>query len=162
MRLSAGPNYEVVFQVFLAAIVHEVHILVDRWVTHSPEKGNIGAPFTGIAADEIIPLREQRFLGQRHDPPPRRPAPRGAGNISALSRSEVRFRDITPQEIEEYVATGEADDKAGAYGIQGFGATIVRRVDGDYFAVMGLPLQLLVRVLGRMGLSYVFGPVELA
>jgi septum formation protein len=50
-------------------------------------------------------------------------------------------------------------DKAGAYGIQGFGATIVDRVDGDYFAVMGLPLNRLVRLLERLGLVYDFGPI---
>jgi septum formation protein len=48
-------------------------------------------------------------------------------------------------------------DKAGAYGIQGFGATIVDRVDGDYFAVMGLPLNRLVHLLRSLGLRYDFG-----
>jgi septum formation protein len=55
------------------------------------------------------------------------------------------------------VATREPMDKAGAYGIQGFGATIVSRVDGDYFAVMGLPLQRLVRLLAELGVRYTFG-----
>jgi septum formation protein len=50
-------------------------------------------------------------------------------------------------------------DKAGAYGIQGYGATIVERVDGDYFAVMGLPLNRLVGLLGELGLHYRFGPI---
>jgi len=50
-------------------------------------------------------------------------------------------------------------DKAGAYGIQGFGATIVARVDGDYFAVMGLPLQRMVRLMADLGLNYRFGAV---
>jgi len=53
-------------------------------------------------------------------------------------------------------------DKAGAYGIQGFGATIVERVDGDYFAVMGLALNRLVRLLEALGLSYEFGPLRVA
>jgi septum formation protein len=53
-------------------------------------------------------------------------------------------------------------DKAGAFGIQGFGATIVARVDGDYFAVMGLPLQRLARLLARLGIRYAFGPLEIA
>ena len=48
-----------------------------------------------------------------------------------------------------YIATREPMDKAGAYGIQGYGATIVERVDGDYFAVMGLALQRLVRAAWR-------------
>ena len=55
-----------------------------------------------------------------------------------------------------YVATGEPMDKAGAYGIQGFGATIVERIEGDYFAVMGLPLVRLVRLLAERGIHYDF------
>jgi septum formation protein len=51
-------------------------------------------------------------------------------------------------------------DKAGAYGIQGYGATIVERVDGDYFAVMGLPLNRLARLLESLGLVYEFGPLR--
>jgi septum formation protein len=48
-------------------------------------------------------------------------------------------------------------DKAGAYGIQGFGATIVDGVDGDYFAVMGLPVNRMIRLLESVGLVYRFG-----
>jgi septum formation protein len=71
----------------------------------------------------------------------------------------VTFRPLAEREIAAYIATGEPMDKAGAYGIQGFGATIVERVDGDYFAVMGLALNRLVRLLERLGLSYPFGPL---
>ena len=60
------------------------------------------------------------------------------------------------REIGAYVATGEPMDKAGAYGIQGYGATIVERVDGDYFSVMGLGLRRLVELLERVGRSYSF------
>jgi septum formation protein len=81
---------------------------------------------------------------------------------SAVESVNVEFHQLTATEIERYVATREPMDKAGAYGIQGYGATIVRRVDGDYFAVMGLPLQLMVRVMARLGLRYAFGPVEVA
>ena len=72
----------------------------------------------------------------------------------------VTFHELTEERIAAYVATGEPMDKAGAYGIQGFGAVNVARVDGDYFAVMGLPLQLLIRVCGRLGLRYAYGPLE--
>ena len=51
-------------------------------------------------------------------------------------------------------------DKAGAYGIQGYGATIVERVDGDYFAVMGLALGRLIGLCRAVGLRYSFGPLE--
>ena len=74
----------------------------------------------------------------------------------------VTFRPLSDAEIAGYVATGEPMDKAGAYGIQGYGATIVERVEGDYFAVMGLPLNRLVRLLESLGLEYPFGPVRLA
>lgn len=81
---------------------------------------------------------------------------------SAIEEVTVTFHDLSDADITAYIATREPMDKAGAYGIQGFGATIVRSVDGDYFAVMGLPLQRLVVLAERMGLRYPFGPLELA
>ena len=81
---------------------------------------------------------------------------------SGLEEVDVTFRALTEREIERYIDTGEPMDKAGAYGIQGFGATIVERVDGDYFAVMGLPLNRLVGLLGMLGLRYDFGPLTAA
>ncbi|MBO4584659.1 MAG: septum formation protein Maf [Clostridia bacterium] len=55
-------------------------------------------------------------------------------------RTDVEFRALREQEIADYVATGEPMDKAGAYGIQGVGATLVRRINGDFYNVMGLPV----------------------
>ena len=81
---------------------------------------------------------------------------------SDVEEVSVTFRSLTEADITAYIATREPMDKAGAYGIQGFGATIVSRVDGDYFAVMGLPLQRMVRLLERVGVSYRFGPLEVA
>jgi septum formation protein len=78
---------------------------------------------------------------------------------SAVEEVNVTFHSLSDGDIAAYIATREPMDKAGAYGIQGFGATIVERVDGDYFAVMGLPLQLLVRVLRELGVRYAFGPL---
>lgn len=78
---------------------------------------------------------------------------------SAVEEVDVTFHGLTPGEIDAYIATREPMDKAGAYGIQGFGATIVARVDGDYFAVMGLPLQRMVRLMAELGLGYRFGAV---
>jgi septum formation protein len=76
---------------------------------------------------------------------------------SVVEEVGVTFHALTPDDIRAYIATGEPMDKAGAYGIQGYGATIVQRVDGDYFAVMGLPLQRLVRLMGELGVRYRFG-----
>lgn len=80
--------------------------------------------------------------------------------VQAAEEVEVTFRRLSDDEMDAYVATGEGMDKAGAYGIQGFGATIVERIDGDFFAVMGLPLVRLIALLGEVGLSYRFGNVE--
>jgi len=81
---------------------------------------------------------------------------------SGVEEVDVSFHALNDADIASYIATREPMDKAGAYGIQGFGATIVARVDGDYFAVMGLPLQRLVQVFARLGLRYAFGPLEVA
>lgn len=59
----------------------------------------------------------------------------------------VYFRNLRPSEIEEYVLSGEASDKAGAYGIQGRAAAFVERIEGCYFNVVGLPLASLVEKL---------------
>ena len=77
--------------------------------------------------------------------------------LSAVEEVDVTFHPLTGDEIDAYIATREPMDKAGAYGIQGFGATIVQRVDGDYFAVMGLPLQRMVRLMASLGVRYKFG-----
>jgi nucleoside triphosphate pyrophosphatase len=87
-------------------------------------------------------------------------AVRWRGRIeSGVEEVGVTFRTLRDEIIERYIATGEPMDKAGAYGIQGYGATIVSRVDGDYFAVMGLALGKLVSLFGKLGLSYDFGPL---
>jgi septum formation protein len=79
---------------------------------------------------------------------------------SALEAVRVRFRPLDDRECEEYVATGEPLDKAGAYGIQGFGSALVESIDGDYFAVMGLPVVRTLALLRRHGWRYAFGGIE--
>lgn len=62
-------------------------------------------------------------------------------------KTTVVFNALTEKEIEAYLDTGEAYDKAGAYGIQGFGALLVERIEGDFYNVMGLPLSKLNAML---------------
>jgi len=78
---------------------------------------------------------------------------------SGIRQTTVRFHPLEDAAIAEYVATGEPLDKAGAYGIQGYGAVLVERIEGDYFTVMGLGLELLVELLAAVGLRYRFGEV---
>lgn len=61
--------------------------------------------------------------------------------------TKVKFRELTDEEIRNYIASGEPMDKAGSYGIQELGALLVEGVDGDYFNVVGLPLCKLGKIL---------------
>ena len=61
------------------------------------------------------------------------------------SETKVEFYPLTEKQIEDYVASGEPMDKAGAYGIQGLGCTLVKRIEGDYYTVVGLPIAEVVR-----------------
>jgi septum formation protein len=65
--------------------------------------------------------------------------------------ARVKFREIPPEEIAFYVSTGEPLDKAGAYGVQGYGSVIVERIEGNFFTVMGLPLTKVHEVLKSLG-----------
>jgi len=72
---------------------------------------------------------------------------------SAVSRSEVRFKPLSAEEIAEYAATGECDDKAGAYAIQGRAARFIVELRGSYSGVMGLPLYETVQLLEKLALE---------
>ena len=66
-------------------------------------------------------------------------------------KTRVHFRPMTDAEIAAYIATGEPMDKAGSYGIQGYGAIFIDHLEGDYFSVMGLPLCPLEHLLRGCG-----------
>ncbi|MGH8737459.1 MAG: Maf family protein [Burkholderiales bacterium] len=68
-----------------------------------------------------------------------------------LSRTAVQFRALGEDEIRQYIATGEADDKAGAYAIQGRAAQFIAAIRGSYTGVVGLPLYETAQVIERMG-----------
>lgn len=80
--------------------------------------------------------------------------PPGGAVRTLCTRTRVTFRDFAEDELAAYLATGEPMDKAGAYGIQGHGALLVERIEGDYYSVMGLPvagLHVLLRELRTGG-----------
>ena len=70
--------------------------------------------------------------------------------------TRVRFRSLSDETIAAYVATGEPLDKAGAYGLQGYGSVLVERIEGDPFGVIGLPLRLVADLLAAAGRPYRF------
>ena len=74
------------------------------------------------------------------------------GEMTTFSdHTRVEFYPLSDREILDYIATGEPFDKAGAYGIQGRGCVLVKRIEGDFFNVMGLPVARLKREMERVG-----------
>lgn len=72
--------------------------------------------------------------------------------------TQVEFYELSEETVRSYIASGEGKDKAGAYGIQGYGCVLVRQIKGDYFSVMGLPVSESARVLADFG---IYGKVKL-
>jgi len=97
-----------------------------------------------------------RLQGRTHEVMTAVAVARDGELAQALDVSRVTFRPNDRRILEEYVATGEPLDKAGAYAIQGLGAPLVERVEGDFFGVMGLPLRLALDLLAKFGRPYRF------
>ncbi len=76
---------------------------------------------------------------------------RSGATLAETVSTRVRFVPLSETTVAEYAASGDGLDKAGAYGIQGFAATLVERVDGDYFTVVGFPLAAFAAALPRVG-----------
>jgi septum formation protein len=96
-------------------------------------------------------------LGNARPPDPQPPIP---NTQLDLISSDVAIADLTDEEIDTYIATGEPMDKAGAYGIQGLGGRLVRSVVGSYTCVVGLPLVAVHRLLTAAGYSQLNDPTE--
>ncbi|MFN0107567.1 MAG: Maf family protein [Blastocatellia bacterium] len=77
-----------------------------------------------------------------------------AGVSSDVALTRVKFAKITEAEIAWYVATGEPMDKAGAYGIQGYASRFIERIEGSYSNVVGLPVQMVYRLAGELGIEF--------
>ena len=126
----------------------------------------LGADTTVVVRDEVLEkpddagdaLRMLRKLqGRTHQVVTSVALVKGERVHQATDVTNVVFRRMTDDFLRAYVATGEPMDKAGAYGIQGFGAALVERIEGDFFGVMGLPLRLVLALLEEAGERYEFG-----
>ena len=73
--------------------------------------------------------------------------------LSKAVETKVYIKELNPEDIDAYVKSGEPLDKAGSYGIQGLGAVIVEKIEGDYFNVVGLPLSALAESLKEFGIN---------
>jgi len=104
--------------------------------------------------DALAMLR--RLQGRRHDVVTAVCLVARGEELEAIDTTAVVFRAADDDSLRRYVATGEPLDKAGAYGIQGYGAALVERIEGDFFSVMGLPVRLVLDLLTRAGAPYRF------
>lgn len=140
----------------------------------SREKAEAAAKLCGpgdivITADTMVFLDDQRLgkprdeahalemltalQGRRHTVCTGVTLLQGAKRLTQSESTDVFFRSATEEELRRYIATGEPMDKAGAYGVQGRGALLVERLEGDFFNVMGLPVLRLARMLESFGVS---------
>jgi septum formation protein len=110
-----------------------------------------GGAIFGKPADraEAAQMLEQ-LSGQRHEVLSAVALKRDDWLECVLSRSEVQFKKLSPEEIAQYTATGECDDKAGAYAVQGRAARFITELRGSYSGVMGLPLYETAQLLDRL------------
>ena len=125
----------------------------------------LGSDTTVVARDEVLEkpvdaadaLRMLRKLqGRTHQVVTSVALVKGERLYQATDVTNVVFRRMTDALLEAYIATGEPMDKAGAYGIQGYGAALVERIEGDFFSVMGLPVRLVLALLEEAGEPYRF------
>ena len=111
----------------------------------------VGDPETRFREDALRMLRA--LSGRAHTVCTGVSVRRGAQEERFAVSTRVFFRPMTDDEIRAYIKTGEPMDKAGAYGVQSRGALFVERIDGDFFNVMGLPVEQLGLVLARFGVK---------
>ena len=108
----------------------------------------------GKPADELEAFKMLSTLsGCRHQVYTGLTVLQGEEQYTVSEETTVTFRELSAEEIDRYIATGEPMDKAGAYGIQGYGALLVEGIQGDYYNVMGLPVCRLGLLLRRLGVD---------
>ena len=108
----------------------------------------------GKPADELEAFKMLSTLsGCRHQVYSGMTVLRGEEKYTVSEETTVTFRELSAEEIDRYIATGEPMDKAGAYGIQGYGALLVSGIQGDYYNVMGLPVCRLGMLLRQLGVD---------
>jgi septum formation protein len=146
-------------------VVRLAHAKARAVIAHTPGEVVLAADTTVVLAGELFSKPADaadavamlsRLQGRTHEVMTAVAVARDERIEHALDISHVTFRPADRATLEAYVATGEPLDKAGAYAIQGLGATLIERVEGDVFGVMGLPLRLVLDLLERFGRPYRF------
>lgn len=147
---------------------HTVRLAIEKATTVArshPGRWVLGADTVVVLDDRILgkprsPVEAERMLaslaGRRHEVVTAVALVRDAATVHRVSVSTVWIRALDEGLIRRYVATGEPMDKAGAYAVQGKGAILVDRIEGDFFTVMGLPIALVSQMLASVGV----GPLQ--
>ena len=127
---------------------------------HHPDAAVVGADTTVVIDEQILAKPTDRadaarmlrlLAGRTHEVLTGVAVVRGARRLSRVSSTSVTFLPMTAADIAWYAASGEPDDKAGAYAIQGLASRVVERIDGSYSNVVGLPVALVHRLLKELG-----------
>ncbi|NOY56882.1 MAG: septum formation inhibitor Maf [Actinobacteria bacterium] len=111
----------------------------------------VGKPRDIVEAEEML----ETLAGRRHEVITAVALVHGSEIKERSSTTSVWMRPFDREIVRSYLATGEPMDKAGAYAVQGVGALLVDRVDGDFFTVMGLPLDAVIEMLRSVGFGAV-------
>ena len=111
------------------------------------DNATLGKPLDAAHARELL----KSLSGREHQVWTAVCVSRGEQMLEAAQRSDVRFKELSEQEIAAYIASGEPLDKAGAYGIQGIGGVFVAHLSGSFSGVMGLPVFETVQLLRQLG-----------
>ena len=151
---DAGPGVAV--EILSAAKAREIarKCSPDDWIIAADTVVYADEAILGKPADEKEAWSMLRKLsGKMHEVYTGVTIRKGNFSVSEHEVSRVFFRDLSPEEIRAYIATGEPMDKAGAYGIQGIGSLLVERIEGDYFNIVGLPVCRLGKMLKKQGVD---------
>ena len=124
-------------------------ILIGSDTLISLDGAGIGKPKDVDDARDIL----RRLRGRVHKVVTAVAMVQGKRAVETVETARVRMREFSDQELEAYLATGDSLDKAGAYSVQGLGRSLIERLDGDYLAVMGLPLRAVAVGLRELGCS---------
>ena len=124
-------------------------VLIGSDTLISLDGAKIGKPRDVPGARDIL----RRLRGRAHEVVTAVAMVQGKRTVEIVETARVRMRESSDQELEAYLATGDSLDKAGAYSVQGLGRSLIEGLDGDYLAVMGLPLRAVAEGLRRFGVE---------
>lgn len=124
-------------------------VLIGSDTLISLDGAKIGKPKDVDDARDIL----RRLRGRVHEVVTAVAMVQGKRTVEIVETARVRMREFSDQELEAYLATGDSLDKAGAYSVQGLGRSLIAGLDGDYLAVMGLPLRAVATGLRQFGVE---------